>query len=72
MRGSPHWIVKALRAERRLQGISQSKIGEIAGYAPTHISALETGHQGARIEIICDLAEALGLEIKLVERSNDK
>jgi len=71
MRGKPHWIMVALRTERRLQGISQSRLGEMAGYAPTHISVLETGHQGARIEIVCDLAKALGLEIKLVERGDE-
>lgn len=65
MRGRPHKIVTALREERLRQGVTLEKLSEITGYCRSHLSAIERGHQGVRIEIICDLAQALGGKIMM-------
>lgn len=69
MRGKPHPLILALQAERRLQGISREHLARVTGYTPSHLYAVETGHQGCRIEIAQDIAKALGMELKLMETS---
>ena len=61
----------ALQAERRLQGISREHLARVTGYTPSHLYAVETGHQGCRIEIAQDIAKALGMELVIKERARE-
>jgi transcriptional regulator with XRE-family HTH domain len=70
LRGKPHPIVTELRNERIRQGLTLDRLGEMSGYARTHIGVIETGHQGCRIEIACDLAQALGMALKLERKTS--
>lgn len=68
MRGKPDRLILALIAERRAQRMSREQLARVTGYTPSHLYAVETGHQGCRIEIAQDIANALGMEIVLKER----
>lgn len=67
-RQTPHPIVVALKEERIRKGISLKALEELTGYCNQHIWLIENGVQGARINIVADFAEALGMELTLQER----
>lgn len=60
-----HPVIIALREERIRRKISLVGMGKLTGYCNQHIWQIETGLQGARIEIVDDLAAALGMKLKL-------
>jgi len=55
-----------LAAHAEKAGIQQKKIAEITGYAPNTISRILTGKFPAKSEILCAIAEAIGVEIKII------
>jgi len=65
-----HPVMEELRKERIRRRISLEKLGEKAGYNPCHIWCLETGKSRAKIDIVSDLAQALGMKLKL-ERGDE-
>lgn len=67
-RKTPHPIVQALKEERLRKGISLKALEELTGYCNQHIWLIENGVQGARIDIVTDFAEALGMELTLKGR----
>jgi transcriptional regulator with XRE-family HTH domain len=62
--------MEELRKERIRQGLSLEALGEISGYHGNHIWSLETGKSRAKIDIVSDLAQALGMKLKL-ERGDE-
>ena len=66
-----HPIVKRLREARLSQGYSLVKLGEISGYEGTHIWNIEAGKIRAKVEILEDLAQCLGMTIVLKERGDE-
>jgi transcriptional regulator with XRE-family HTH domain len=51
--------VRELRLER---GLSQEKLGQLAGLDRTYISSVEAGRRNVSLKNIHKLAEALGVE----------
>lgn len=66
---SPQDIGQALRQARRAQGLTQAALADRAGTWQRTVSIVETGAEGARLDTICDLLAALGLELRIVPRS---
>lgn len=66
-----HPVLQKLREERVRQGLSLEALGEKAGYTGNHIWNLESGKCRAKIDIVADLAQALGMEIVLKERGDE-
>jgi transcriptional regulator with XRE-family HTH domain len=71
MRRPVHPIVKELRAARLARKLSYDKFGELSGYHANHIWSIEHGKQGVRIEVLADLAQALGGKVKIEWESVD-
>lgn len=63
-----HPVLQKLREERVRQGLSLEALGEKAGYTGNHIWNLESGKCRAKIDIVADLAQALGKEIVLKDK----
>ena len=58
-----------LRDLRRGRGLTQLALAQRAGYADTHISAIETGRiKQPRISMRRDIAQALGVTVKEIWR----
>lgn len=53
---------KRLRELRLERGLSQEKLGELAGLDRTYISSAEAGRRNVSLKTIYKLAEALGVE----------
>lgn len=52
-----------LRETRKKKGISQERLGELAGLHRTYISSVERGERNVTIETIKKCAEALGVSM---------
>lgn len=63
-----HPIVAELRAARVRAGVSQSALAEKMGYALSVFSKWERGTYAPNLRRLMDWAEALGLEIRIIER----
>ena len=61
-------IIEKLKAAREAKGLSQRKLGQLAGVPQAHISKIESGHVDLRISSLIELSRALGLELTLVPR----
>ncbi len=59
----------AVRRRRRALGLSQSRLGSMAGLRQATISALESGNPGTRLSTLTDVMAALELEAVIQERS---
>lgn len=53
--------LRALRLER---GLSQEKLGQLAGLDRTYVSSAEAGRRNVSLKTIYKLADALGVEAK--------
>lgn len=60
-----HPIIKQLKKTRIDLGLSLDKLGEKSGYSGNHIWHVERGSINAKIAMIADIAEALGMQIML-------
>ena len=56
-------IIQELFKARVTNRISQFDLGLAAGYNPSQILRTERGHITPRLGMVCDIADALGLEI---------
>lgn len=63
MKRTVHPVISALREERLRRGLSLEQLGDIAGYTGNHIWCIEHGKQNAKIDVLNDLAQALGMQI---------
>lgn len=54
---------EAIRAERRRQDISQTKLGYMIGADQTYVSRLEAGRYNIQYRKLCKIAEALGVDV---------
>lgn len=55
---------KRLRELRLERGLSQEKLGELAGLDRTYVSSAEAGRRNVSLKTIYKLAEALGVDAK--------
>ena len=53
-----------MRGLRLARGLSQEKLGELAGLDRTYISSAEAGRRNVSLKTIYKLAEALGVEAR--------
>ena len=53
---------RRLRELRLERGLSQEKLGELAGLDRTYVSSAEAGRRNVSLKTIYKLAEALGVE----------
>ena len=53
------------------QGLTQERLGELAGIPRTHVSQMLNGTIGKMPQRWTDLADALGMEIALVEKGGE-
>ncbi len=60
---TPKQIGQAIRRFRRAAGLTQAELAEKARLWQETVSNIENGSPGAKLETICDLLSALGLEI---------
>ena len=60
--------VRAIREARKKRGISAKRLAEMVGKLRETIIRLESGRHDVRINTLAKLADALGLEILIVEK----
>ena len=65
----PMWLIARKRVKL---GLSQYDLGLIAGYPANSISQWERGERAPNLRKFIDLANAVGLELKLVEWQEKK
>lgn len=63
-----HPVVQQLRKTRIALGMSLEELGERSGYSGCHIWSMEHGKINAKIAMVSDIAETLGMKIALVPK----
>jgi len=61
-------LIKALKAARQAQGLTQRDLSARAGLPQSHISKIESGAVDVKLSSLVELARALDLELVLVPR----
>lgn len=61
-------IFENLQRRRESLGLSQRDLSEMSGVSLRTINAIENGNANPSIEILCKLADQLGLKLTLTER----
>ena len=54
----------AIRRERERQVLSQRKLALMAGSNQTHIWEIENGGVGIGLDLLCRIADSLGVEVR--------
>lgn len=54
----------AIRKNREKQGLSQRKLALMVGSNQTHIWQIETGKVSVGVELLCRIADSLGIKVK--------
>ncbi len=62
---------RRLQAQRSRRGLSQSRLGELAGLSPRYVSQLESGKGNVSILRLLALAEVLGVSLEELVRSEE-
>ena len=57
--------------QRKINGLTQERLSEKIGISRTHLGRIETGDCAPSVEVLFDLAEALGISADRFFRSND-
>jgi HTH-type transcriptional regulator/antitoxin HipB len=66
---NPKQIGNLVRRARKRLGLNQTQLGERAGLRQETISLIESGNPATRLETILSVLAALGLEFRIVPRS---
>lgn len=61
-------LLQTLRAQRHLQGLSQSELGALLKMPQSHIARIETGTADVRLSTLTQIARALDLEPMLIPK----
>ena len=59
-------IGKNIRTLRRRAGMTQERLAEAAGLSVPYISQMERGSKNARLEVLAQVAEALGVSLDVI------
>ena len=59
---------RAIRAERKAQGLTQTQLAELCGVGLTYLSNLENGKDTAEIGKAIHVARMLGLDLTVAKR----
>lgn len=54
----------AIRTNREKQGLSQRKLALMIGSNQTHIWQIETGKVSVGVDLLCRIADSLGIKVK--------
>ena len=57
-------ISSAIKRHRKAKGMSQAKLGSLAGFDPNTISRFETGNYPPSLDALCKISEALGVPVR--------
>lgn len=66
---SPKQTGALIRSARRKRDMTQAQLGEKTNLRQATISKIENGEGAVRLDTLCDVLVALGLEMALQERS---
>jgi HTH-type transcriptional regulator/antitoxin HipB len=66
---SPEQIGNTIRRMRKKAGMSQAELGVKTGLRQATISQIEKGHPATRLDTILNVLSALGLELRINERT---
>lgn len=66
---SPKQLGQLIQRYRKAQGMTQTDLATRTGQRQELISRIESGHEGAKLGVICDLLAALDLELTIGPRS---
>lgn len=61
-------IGKRIAEIRREKGLSQAKLAELTGIAPSNIARIETGKYSTGIDILSKIADALNYKVDFIEK----
>ena len=61
-----HEIIAAFKERRAILGVTQEQLAELSGVGLRTIKALESGSSNPTFETLFQLAEVLGMELKMV------
>jgi HTH-type transcriptional regulator / antitoxin HipB len=68
---SPQQLGNLIQRRRKLKGLTQTELANLAGIRQELISKIEGGHEGAKLSTIYALFAALGLEL-VVDTRDDR
>ncbi|HOY31237.1 MAG TPA: helix-turn-helix transcriptional regulator [Bacteroidales bacterium] len=63
-------LIKILKERREVLGVTQEHLAELANVSLRTLKSIESGKGNPTFETMYKLADVLGMEIKLVVRSN--
>ena len=66
---TPKQIGTTIRSTRKRLGLSQSELGERAGFRQETISLIETGNPATRLDTLLAVLAALDMELRIAGRS---
>jgi HTH-type transcriptional regulator / antitoxin HipB len=69
---TPQQIGIAIQQARRRANLTQAQLADRAGTLQKQISMIEAGHQGVRIDTICNVLAALSLNISLTSATHNQ
>ena len=61
---------KAIKARRKMLGITQTHLAELAGVSPNTVYKLERGQINPSLDIMNKILDVLGMELKLEVKQN--
>lgn len=61
-------IGKRIAEIRKIKGLSQAKLAELADIAPGNIARIETGKYSTGIDLLSKIADALGYKLDFIEK----
>lgn len=59
---------ESIRAMRTAQGWEQEQLARIAGITTANVRSVEAGKYAVNIDVLNKIAEALGAELRLIEK----
>ncbi len=66
---NPKHVGNLIRRARKKHGLSQKKLGDMAGLRQETVSLIETGNPAAKLGTLLAILAALDLEFRIVQRS---
>lgn len=64
-------LIAILRERRKILGVTQERLAELAGVSLRTLKAIESGKGNPTFKTMNKLAEVLGMEIKLVVHATE-
>jgi transcriptional regulator with XRE-family HTH domain len=65
-------VLQLLTAEREKRGVSKYALSQKSGVSPQMIGYIEKGERNPTLEVVCRLADALGIELATLMRQAER